>query len=168
MLATVWAAATAAALNQSGRRCCFSPTLSRYRTPHKQQTRVWMLRNPAGLKTPLCMQFDKVQENFLSLEQQISTFQAHLEGLGRGNQNGSAGNFTHAQTFLPVSLKTSDVSPEHQNSTSVSTSVSSVEENTGAPLSLRERSALNFSSAVGRLRKSGRRKWLFSDYGKLT
>ncbi|GAA6235697.1 uncharacterized protein LOC108876113 [Lates japonicus] len=91
-------------------------------------------------------QFDKVQENFFSVEQQISAFQAHLEGLRKGNQEGQAG---------PL-----DVSLERRNSTSVPTPASSMDADTktDTPLSLCERSALQFSATIGRLRKSGRRK----------
>ncbi|KAI3354041.1 hypothetical protein L3Q82_018603, partial [Scortum barcoo] len=41
-------------------------------------------------------QFDKVQESFFSMEQQTSTFQAHLEGLGKENQKGHTGPLAHA------------------------------------------------------------------------
>lgn len=116
-------------------------------------------------------QFDKVQESFLSLEQQTSTFQAHLKGLGKGNQEGHAWPLAHAngahsrsvspQTSLHLdSRRTSDV--EHHNSTSASTSVSSMDTDADteidSPLSLCERSALQFTSTIGRLRKSGRKK----------
>ncbi|XP_038548262.1 uncharacterized protein si:ch211-151h10.2 isoform X1 [Micropterus salmoides] len=103
-------------------------------------------------------QFDKVQESFLSLEQQTSTFQAHLEGLGKEK---------HANVSPQTSLHlhsgcTSDVSLEQCNSTSASTSVSSMDADTDtetdAPLSLCERSALHLSSTIGRMRKSGQRK----------
>lgn len=136
---------------------------------------VQKLRNQPGLKTPLSLQFDKVQESFLPLEQQTSTFQAHLEGLEKGNQRGHAGPLAHAngahsrsaspQTSLHLdSERTSDV--EHNNSTSASTSVSSMDADTDTeidnPRSLCERSALQFTSTIGRLRKSARRKWLLS------
>lgn len=136
-------------------------------TLNKQQNVVYRMRNPPGLKnTPLSLQFDKLQESFLSLEQQTSTFQAHLEGLGRGNQGGYAGPLTHAKAArsCSVSPQTSDVSLERHNSTSASTSTSSADADTDTPLSLCERSALQFSSTLGRLRRSGRRKWLLSDY----
>ncbi|XP_070826697.1 uncharacterized protein [Chaetodon trifascialis] len=106
--------------------------------------------------------FDKVQESFLSLEQQTSTFQAHLEGLGKGNQEALAGPLGHAGGALSGSVsqlhngQTSDVSLGRLNSTSAATSASSADKD--APLSLCERSALHFSSTFGRLRKSGRRK----------
>ncbi|XP_067451936.1 uncharacterized protein si:ch211-151h10.2 [Thunnus thynnus] len=116
-------------------------------------------------------QFDKVQESFLSLEQQTSTFQAHLEGLVKGNQDGLAGPLARANgaSSRPASPQTSpdlhsgrpgDVSPEHRNSISTSTSVSSTDAETDKDhrLSLCERSALQFSSTIGRLRKSGRKK----------
>ncbi|XP_044059297.1 uncharacterized protein si:ch211-151h10.2 isoform X2 [Siniperca chuatsi] len=109
-------------------------------------------------------QFDKVQESFLSLEQQTSTFQAHLEGLRKGNHaNGAHSCSVSPQTSLHLhSGHTSDVSLEHRNSNSAFTSVSSMDADTDtetdAPLSLCERSALQFTSTIGRLRKSGRRK----------
>ncbi|KAM7398970.1 hypothetical protein PAMP_018269 [Pampus punctatissimus] len=115
-------------------------------------------------------QFDKVQESFLSLEQQTSTFQAHLEGLGKGNQDGHAGPLAHANgvSSCPVSPQTlylhsgrpSDVSPEHRTSMSSSTSVSSMDADSEDTdhLSLCERSALQFSFTISRLRKSGRKK----------
>ncbi|XP_051255076.1 uncharacterized protein si:ch211-151h10.2 [Dicentrarchus labrax] len=118
-------------------------------------------------------QFDKVQESFLSLEQQTSTFQAHLEGLGKENQEGHAGplgyaNGAHSCPVSPQSSphlhsgRTSSVSLEHRNSTSASVSVSSADADSDteadAPLSLCERSALQLTSTVGRLRKSGRKK----------
>ncbi|KAF1394402.1 hypothetical protein PFLUV_G00026840 [Perca fluviatilis] len=114
-------------------------------------------------------QFDKVQESFLSVEQQTSTFQAHLEGLGMGDQEGHAGPLAHANgarshsAFPQTSLHLhADV--QRRYSTSASTSVSSTEVDTdtdtetGGPLSLCERSALQFTSTIERLRKSGRRK----------
>nr|XP_046245749.1 uncharacterized protein si:ch211-151h10.2 isoform X2 [Scatophagus argus] len=120
-------------------------------------------------------QFDMVQESFLSLTQQTSTFQAHLQGLEKGHQNGHAGPLAHPDgtQSCPVSprtslrlhnRRTSEASPEHRHSTSVSTSVSSADVDadadpeTDARLTLCERSALQFSSTIGRLRKSGRRK----------
>ncbi|XP_008288000.1 uncharacterized protein LOC103363153 [Stegastes partitus] len=113
-------------------------------------------------------QFDKVQESFISLEQQTSTFQAHLEGLGKGNQEGHAGPLAHAngarespQTSRHVqSGCTSEVSQERSNSTSASSSVCSAdaETETDGPHSLCERSALHFTSTIGLLRRSGRRK----------
>ncbi|XP_022617231.1 uncharacterized protein LOC111233646 [Seriola dumerili] len=106
-------------------------------------------------------QFDKVQEGFLSLEQQTSTFQAHLEGLRKQNKEGHANGSNSCSASPQTSphlrnRRTSDISLEHCNSTSAS----SVEEDTetDTPLSLCERSALQFSSTIGRLSKSGRRK----------
>ncbi|XP_030600066.1 uncharacterized protein LOC115790368 [Archocentrus centrarchus] len=105
-------------------------------------------------------QFDKVQESFLSLEQQTSNFQAHLEGL----QGKHAGPAAHAdsglpQTSVPAHRK---ASPEHRRSTSSSTSSSSVDAGGAAgtddTFSLCQRSARQFSSSIGRLRKSGRKK----------
>ncbi|XP_018520947.1 uncharacterized protein si:ch211-151h10.2 isoform X2 [Lates calcarifer] len=116
-------------------------------------------------------QFDKVQENFFSVEQQTSAFQAHLEGLRKGNQVGQAGPLARANGASSCSAsprtsprlhngRTTDVSLEHRNSTSVPTSASSMDADTktDTPLSLCERSALQFSATIGRLRKSGRRK----------
>ncbi|XP_041654442.1 uncharacterized protein si:ch211-151h10.2 [Cheilinus undulatus] len=110
-------------------------------------------------------QFDKVQENFLSMEQQTSTFQAHLEGLAKGNQNGHSPSLgVHSGSVSRHSslhLQTNAVTPEH-SSPSASTAVPLNNENTdrdkNSPLSLCERSALQFSSTISRLRKSGRRK----------
>ncbi|XP_019943754.2 uncharacterized protein [Paralichthys olivaceus] len=113
-------------------------------------------------------QFDKVQESFFSLEQQISTFQAHLEGLRMGDQEGHARLLASANgtDSCPASPETSprlehtsDASLEPY-STSASASVSSMETDMeeDTPLSLCERSALQFSSTFGHLRKSGRRK----------
>nr|XP_020470413.1 uncharacterized protein LOC109968464 [Monopterus albus] len=117
-------------------------------------------------------QFDKVQESFLSLEQQTCTFQAHLEGLGNGNQEGHGGALTHTNrahscSVAPVTSPhlhdhTGDESLEHRDSTSAASSAPSVEADTetetDTPLSLCERSALHFSSTIERLSKSGRRK----------
>lgn len=116
--------------------------------------------SPPGLRTPLSSQFDKVQESFFSLEQQASTFQAHLEGLGKGNPGGYEGPPAQAKAAQPCSApkQTGDVSAEHCTSTSETTSASSADTDSKTPLSLRERSALHFSSALGRLRRSGRRK----------
>ncbi|KAE8295023.1 hypothetical protein D5F01_LYC05946 [Larimichthys crocea] len=116
-------------------------------------------------------QFDKVQESFLSLEQQTSTFQAHLEGLGKENQEGLAGplaqvNGPDSCSVSPEnsphlhSQRTSDLSLERRNSTSASTSSADAdpETETDNPLTLCERSALQLSTTMGRLRKSGRKK----------
>uniref|UniRef100_UPI003AB056F3 uncharacterized protein isoform X1 n=1 Tax=Centroberyx gerrardi TaxID=166262 RepID=UPI003AB056F3 len=112
-------------------------------------------------------QFDKVQESFLSLEQQTSTFQAHLEGLGGGIQEGHAGPLSlpaGAPCSCSVSPQTApslcaahpaDVSQEDHDTSPASMSVSL---DADAPLTLCERSALQFSTAFGRLRRSGRRK----------
>lgn len=157
------AAAWAAAVSQSGQSCCFRPTLSRYA---KQTDRCCLQdREPDWThSSSLCLQFDKVQESFFSLEQQTSTFQAHLEGLGKGTQGGSEGPVAPSKTVQPPSgLKqapgNSSASVEHRNpSTSGMASASS---DSRTPLSLRERSALHFSSTLGRLRRSGKRKWEF-------
>ncbi|TNN66636.1 hypothetical protein EYF80_023170 [Liparis tanakae] len=117
-------------------------------------------------------QFDKVQESFITLEQQTSTFRAHLEGLGKEDQVGPSGPLHHADgpdslsSAVPQISKRlqngSAIHEQHPNSTSASTSVSSMEidtdTDTDGPLSLCERSALQFTSTIGRLRKSGRRK----------
>lgn len=135
-----------------------------------RQTALTRFKNAPGIKTCLFVQFDKVQENFTSLEQQISTFQAHLEGLGKQNQEKHAGPLTHAggPHLYSVPPQTSyhahsKVSVEHRNSTSSSTSASSVDTGTATKtdntFSLRKRLALHFSSTIGRrLRISGRKK----------
>ncbi|XP_030007179.1 uncharacterized protein LOC115431070 [Sphaeramia orbicularis] len=107
-------------------------------------------------------QFDKVQESFLSLEQQTSTFQAHLDGLGRGDENGHI-NKASPQASPQLSGHSSNASLEHRNSTSSASTSASIEDldpDVDPPLTLCQRSALQFSSTVGRLRKSGRRKKL--------
>ncbi|XP_060928578.1 uncharacterized protein si:ch211-151h10.2 [Limanda limanda] len=104
-------------------------------------------------------QFDKVQESFFSLEQQTSTFQAHLEGLRKADQEGHvrplAGSGPASPQGSPGLGHTSDSSLE-PCSTSVSSMETDLEDDN--PLSLCERSALTFSSTIGRLRKSGKRK----------
>ncbi|XP_061537680.1 uncharacterized protein si:ch211-151h10.2 [Phycodurus eques] len=90
-------------------------------------------------------QFDKVQESFLSLEQQTTTFQAHLEGLTRGKE------VEHASRASSPDLsgrRSSEVSSERPDSDGES----------DGRLSLCERSAQQLSSTIGRLRKSGRKK----------
>ncbi|CAB1452849.1 unnamed protein product [Pleuronectes platessa] len=108
-------------------------------------------------------QFDKVQESFFSLDQQTSTFTAHLEGLRKANEEGharplacanGAGSRAASPQASPRLGHTSDSSPE-PCSTSVSSMETDLEDD--APLSLCERSALQFSSTIGRLRKSGKR-----------
>ncbi|XP_060903065.1 uncharacterized protein si:ch211-151h10.2 isoform X1 [Labrus mixtus] len=106
-------------------------------------------------------QFDKVQENFLSMEQQTSTFQAHLEGLGKGHQDGNAGLIAHSgsvspQTSLHLHGGRTNLSQEHQSLPSASEKNTDTEKN--PLLLLCERSALQFSSTISRLRKSVRRK----------
>ncbi|XP_061683246.1 uncharacterized protein si:ch211-151h10.2 isoform X1 [Syngnathoides biaculeatus] len=89
-------------------------------------------------------QFDKVQESFLSLEQQTATFQAHLEGLSRGKDG------EHASRASSPDLNTrhsSEVSSERPDS----------EGEADVRLSLCERSAQQLSSTIGRLRKSGKK-----------
>ncbi|KAK9521206.1 hypothetical protein VZT92_021030 [Zoarces viviparus] len=118
-------------------------------------------------------QFDKVQESFFALEQQTSTFQAHLEGLGKANQERHRGpldqaNGAHSCSASPQTslyLQNGSTTHEkHRNSTSASTSVSSMEIDTDTDididslLSRCKRRALQFTSSIGRLRKSGRRK----------
>lgn len=101
-------------------------------------------------------QFDKVQENFLSMEQQTSTFQAHLEGL-RSAQ--ACSGLVSSQTLLhPNSEHTKAVSPEQQSSPTASPTDGNTGKERKTQLSLRERSALQFSSTIGCLRRSGRRK----------
>ncbi|XP_034078930.1 uncharacterized protein si:ch211-151h10.2 isoform X3 [Gymnodraco acuticeps] len=110
-------------------------------------------------------QFDKVQEGFLSLEQQTTTFQAHLEGLSKESQEGHAGALAdgaHSRSVSPQTSLQLHSDTERRNSTSASTSVSSMDVDTetemDGPLTLFERSALKFSSTIRRLRKSGKRK----------
>ncbi|XP_068174134.1 uncharacterized protein si:ch211-151h10.2 isoform X2 [Antennarius striatus] len=84
-------------------------------------------------------QFDKVQESFFSLEQQTSTFQAHLEGLEKGTQERNA--------------KSDDGSSDCRKSTSSEASISSAE--VPSPQKL---SALKLSSITARTGKLTRRK----------
>ncbi|XP_037318647.2 uncharacterized protein si:ch211-151h10.2 [Pungitius pungitius] len=116
-------------------------------------------------------QFDQVQESFIGLEQQTTTFQAHLAGLAMRSQDGHTGPVNHAdgarsrsvspQTSLQLQNGATN-DEKHSNSSAASTSVSSVEIDTDteidSPLSLCARSALQFTSTIGRLRKSGIRK----------
>lgn len=104
---------------------------------------------PAELRPRLYLQFDKVQESFLSLEQQISTFQAHLEGLGKASRDGPTGNLAHAKT----THLTGDAPVEARNSTSASASVPAAGADADPP-----RSALPFPSTIRRLHKSQRKK----------
>lgn len=105
-------------------------------------------------QTLLSWQFDKVQESFLSLEQQITAFQAHLEGLGKASRDGSAGKAAHAKASWSVNSTTSDAPLERQSSTSSSSSASaSASEADAAP-----RSPLHLSSTIGQLHKFGRKK----------
>ncbi|KAF3847418.1 hypothetical protein F7725_020446 [Dissostichus mawsoni] len=110
-------------------------------------------------------QFDKVLEGFLSLEQQTSTFQAHLEGLSKESQEGHVGPLAdgaHSRSVSPQTSLQLHSDTERRNSTSASTSVSSMDVDTetemDGPLTLFERSALKFSSTIRRLCKSGKRK----------
>ncbi|KAM9319134.1 uncharacterized protein KZ484_023431 isoform 2-T2 [Pholidichthys leucotaenia] len=84
-------------------------------------------------------QLDKVQENFIVLQQQISAFQAHLEGLGKENQernaessrNAHAGSEDLSSGSLQMSPHVpSEVSLEHQNSSSSYASTSSMDTGT--------------------------------------
>ncbi|XP_077421126.1 uncharacterized protein LOC144051685 [Vanacampus margaritifer] len=90
-------------------------------------------------------QFDKVQESFLSLEQQTATFQAHLEGLVRGKEGEGASGASSPDLNGGFS---SEVSSEHLESDGES----------DLRRSLCERSAQQLSSTIGRLRISGRKK----------
>ncbi|XP_077397552.1 uncharacterized protein LOC144033377 isoform X2 [Festucalex cinctus] len=91
-------------------------------------------------------QFDKVQESFLSLEQQTATFQAHLEGLARGKEGEPpASGASSPDLNGRLSSDVSSERPEWDGEADVR-------------LSLCERSAQQLSSTIGRLRKSGRKK----------
>ncbi|XP_056467621.1 uncharacterized protein si:ch211-151h10.2 isoform X2 [Gadus chalcogrammus] len=114
-------------------------------------------------------QFDKVQENFLSVDQQTSTFQAHLDGLERGAPDGQATGPPTCSTSSSSSSSSSAagrIGPRHAEPAPASDTVSSLDESNQAFPSLGEdvaqtlceRSALQFSSAFGRLRKSGKKK----------
>ncbi|CAJ1064981.1 uncharacterized protein si:ch211-151h10.2 [Xyrichtys novacula] len=110
-------------------------------------------------------QFDKVQENFLSMEHQTSTFQAHLEGLREETQEGRAGLLRSGSVSSQTSSTESRngvASPERHSSPSASTpvpqTVKTKDREINAVLSLCERSAQHLSSTIGRLRRSGRRK----------
>ncbi|XP_047248389.1 uncharacterized protein si:ch211-151h10.2 [Girardinichthys multiradiatus] len=92
-------------------------------------------------------EFDKVQESFSSLEQQTATFKTHLQGLGKENQTEPVGalvytNGADSMVLLDLPLR---------SSTPLVTK-------TRSPLSLRERSALKFPSAMGCLPKPGKKK----------
>lgn len=114
-------------------------------------------------------QFDRVQECFNAVEQQTSTFQAHLEGLRKVNQKAHAAPPAHAkltrsssiphQTALPRhNGLANDTSLKRRNSTSSSRSVPSADAGPDSPLSLYERSARQISSTLECLRRSGRKK----------
>ncbi|XP_076002032.1 uncharacterized protein LOC142995036 [Genypterus blacodes] len=109
-------------------------------------------------------QFDKVQERFLSLEQQTCTFQAHLEGLGGEGDEGHAGPLSPSASPLTsprlLNGRSSDASLEPSDSSPASTSVSSLDGDaeTDTALARCKRSAMQLSSALGNLRRSGRRK----------
>ncbi|XP_034024387.1 uncharacterized protein si:ch211-151h10.2 [Thalassophryne amazonica] len=115
-------------------------------------------------------QFDKVQESFLSLKQQTSTFQAHLQGLKRESRDGHTRVHNHTGGALssPVSSQTSlhlqsghpgDVSANKQNPTPpMSESSVDVDSERDTRLSLCEKSALHLSTTMRQIRKSGKRK----------
>ncbi|KAG7479219.1 hypothetical protein JOB18_020970 [Solea senegalensis] len=115
-------------------------------------------------------QFDKVQESFFSVEQQTSTFQAHLEGLRKGNQEEHTRALAAAAAAAANEAKSCAVSPQtsphlHNGRTSGASSehcnsASSVDPDSDSESrhSLCERSALQFSSTFGRLRISGKKK----------
>lgn len=119
-------------------------------------------------------QFDTVQQSFLSLEQQTTTFQAHLGGLSRTQDMGSGkGPSTHtgplgscscsASISAPCSCQCRQspaVPPGHLTPSPSPTSsrLLAPVPDTETPLTLCERSALQLSTAIGRLGKSGQRK----------
>ncbi|CAL8334170.1 unnamed protein product [Boreogadus saida] len=113
-------------------------------------------------------QFDKVQENFLSVDQQTSTFQAHLDGLERGAPEGqSTGLPTCSSSSSSSSRAAARIGPRHAEPAPASDTVASSLDESNQPFpsldediaqTLCERSALQFSSAFGRLRKSGKKK----------
>ncbi|XP_061827993.1 uncharacterized protein [Nerophis lumbriciformis] len=99
-------------------------------------------------------EFDKVRENFLSLQQQTATFQAHLEGLAtRGVEHQAADRLSSSPSLDLNSGRSSEVSSDHWESTTAESDVES-----DARQSLCERSALQVASTLGRLRKSSRKK----------
>lgn len=150
------ATARAAAVSRSGRSCCFKPTLSRYA---KQTDKCCLPERRRTYSSSRRLQFDKVQESFFSLEQQTSTFQAHLQGLGSWTRGGSEASVAQSNNVAAPSVfkQASNVSAEH-HVPSTSQPTSSTGPDSRTPLSLRERSALHFSSTLGRLRQSVRRK----------
>ncbi|XP_057684781.1 uncharacterized protein LOC130911086 isoform X3 [Corythoichthys intestinalis] len=87
-------------------------------------------------------EFDKVQESFLSLEQQTATFQAHLKGLATGKETRGASSPDFNGKVA------TEISAEHPDS----------DDDSDARKSLCERSAQHLSSTIGRLRKSGKKK----------
>ncbi|KAJ3590982.1 hypothetical protein NHX12_008930 [Muraenolepis orangiensis] len=112
---------------------------------------------------------EPVQENFLSLDQQISTFQAHLEGLERRSPEGQAvwSCSSSSSSYSYSSCDAAAIGPRLSEPTPTpSDSVSQFDESKKDLPSLDEddrktlceRSALQFSSAFGRLRRSGHRK----------
>ncbi|XP_077578947.1 uncharacterized protein LOC144200578 [Stigmatopora nigra] len=80
-------------------------------------------------------QLDEVRESFISLEQQTTTFQAHLKGLAVGKE------------AIRAPSPEPKIPPEHQDS----------DDDSDARKSLCERSAQRLSSTMGRLRKSGKK-----------
>ena len=118
------------------------------------------------------LQFDKVQESFLSLDQQTSTFQAHLDGLERGAPDGQdTGPPSCSSSSSSSSSDAGRIGPRHGEPAPASNTVSSLDESNqvfpslpeDVAQTLCERSALQFSSAFGHFRKSGKKKlFLFS------
>ncbi|XP_061733839.1 uncharacterized protein si:ch211-151h10.2 [Nerophis ophidion] len=95
-------------------------------------------------------EFDKVRENFLSLQQQTATFQAHLEGLSaRGVEHLAADRLSSSPPLDLNSGRSSEVSSDHWESTTAESDTRQ---------SLCERSVLQVTSTLGRLRKSSRKK----------
>lgn len=143
-------------MSRSGRSCCSKPTLSRYAS---QADKCCLPERGRTHGSSRRLQFDKVQESFFSLEQQTSTFQAHLLGLGNGTlgESEASGAQSNNDASPSVFKQASQVSVEHRGVPSTSQSTLTGPDSR-TPLSLRERSALHFSSTLGRLRRSVRRK----------
>ncbi|XP_029027306.1 uncharacterized protein si:ch211-151h10.2 isoform X2 [Betta splendens] len=95
-------------------------------------------------------QFDKVQESFLSLQQQTRTFQAHLEGLGPGSQEAQEAQEAQAAEARSATAPCSSRPPHQRTCASVDAEAET--------LSFCERSALQLSSTIKHLRKPGKRK----------
>ncbi|KAF7219544.1 uncharacterized protein si:ch211-151h10.2 isoform X2 [Nothobranchius furzeri] len=88
-------------------------------------------------------QFDKVQESFTSLDQQTATFQTHLEGLGKGTHNGSAGPLIHVDEARLTSV--APQTSQHVSGVSLTNPASA---KTQPPPSLRGRSAVRISNML--------------------